>query len=41
VFKEEFGFNEAVVFGLIWLAVALYSFDTWRSSSESAKPILE
>jgi chloramphenicol-sensitive protein RarD len=41
VFKEEFGFNDAVVFGLIWLAVALYSFDTWRSSSESAKPILE
>jgi chloramphenicol-sensitive protein RarD len=41
VFKEKFGFNQAVVFGLIWLAVALYSFDTWRSSSGTAEPLLE
>ncbi len=41
VFKEKFGFNEAVVFSLVWLAVALYSFDAWRSSSTSVEPLLE
>jgi chloramphenicol-sensitive protein RarD len=41
VFKEDFGFNEVVVFSLIWIAVALYSFDTWRSSSKAVEPCFE
>jgi chloramphenicol-sensitive protein RarD len=32
VYREDFGTNQAVVFGLIWVAVLLYSFDSWRSS---------
>jgi len=33
VYHETFGLNQAIVFGLIWVAVLLYSFDTWRSST--------
>ena len=36
VFRVDFGVNQAVVFGLIWLAVLLYSFDAWRSSKTDA-----
>ena len=35
VYKEDFGTNQAVVFGLIWVAVLLYSFDSWRSSKSN------
>ena len=32
VYKESFDLHRGIVFGLIWLAVILYSFDTWRST---------
>lgn len=35
IFHEEFTIQHAIVFCLIWIAVALYSFDAWRSSSLS------
>ena len=39
VYREDFGTNQAVVFGLIWVAVLLYSFDSWRSSKSNPKSI--
>lgn len=39
IFKEDFTTDRAIVFGLIWLAVALYSFDAWRSSTLTAEPL--
>ena len=30
-FGEPFGINQVIVFGLIWAAILLYSFDTWRT----------
>ena len=39
VYQEVFGINQAVVFGLIWVAVLLYSFDSWRSSKSNSKSI--
>lgn len=41
IFKEDFTTNRAIVFGLIWLAVALYSFDAWRTSTLTAEPLAE
>jgi len=39
VYQEVFGINQAVVFGLIWVAVLLYSFDSWRSSKSNSESI--
>lgn len=39
VYREDFGTNQAVVFGLIWVAVLLYSFDSWRSSKSNSESI--
>ena len=39
VYREDFGTNQAVVFGLIWVAVLLYSFDSWRSSKSNPESI--
>ncbi len=41
IFREHFGLTEGVVFGLIWVAVMLYSFDAWRSSSVAVEPMIE
>ena len=41
VFHESFGLTQAIVFGLIWTAVILYSYDAWRSSSVPVEPTLE
>ncbi len=32
-FDEPFGMKQAIVFGLIWTAILLYSFDMWRHKS--------
>ena len=39
VYQEVFGINQAVVFGLIWVAVLLYSFDSWRLSKSNPESI--
>jgi chloramphenicol-sensitive protein RarD len=41
IFHEEFGRTQAIVFGLIWLAVVLYSVDAWRSRTMTAEPGLD
>ena len=41
VFHEEFGTTQFIVFGLIWLAVLLYSIDAWRSASATVEPVLD
>lgn len=41
VFHEHFGSTQVVVFGLIWIAVLLYSYDAWRTSSVTVEPMLE
>lgn len=41
VFHEDFGRTQAIVFGLIWIAVLLYSYDAWRSSSVAVEPAVE
>ncbi len=41
VFHEQFGVTQGVVFGLIWVAVMLYSFDAWRTSSVAVEPMIE
>jgi chloramphenicol-sensitive protein RarD len=41
IFNEDFNSDRAIVFGLIWFAVILYSFDAWRSSTLTADPLAE
>jgi chloramphenicol-sensitive protein RarD len=41
IFHEAFGVNKIIVFSLIWIAVLLYSYDTWRSTSAKVEPVLE
>ena len=41
VFHEEFGTTQFIVFGLIWLAVLLYSIDAWQSASATVEPVLD
>ena len=41
VFHEHFGLEQVIVFGLIWVALLLYSYDAWRSSSRTAEPFPE
>jgi chloramphenicol-sensitive protein RarD len=40
-FNEQFGLTQFIVFSLIWVAVILYSFDAWRSSTLTAEPTPE
>lgn len=41
MFHEEFGRTQLIVFGLIWLAVLLYSVDAWRSRTLTVEPGLD
>ena len=41
VFKEEFGLQRGIVFGLILMAVLLYSYDTWKYSTAQIEPTIE
>ena len=33
-FDEDFGLDQAIAFGMIWIAVIIYSADTWRRSRQ-------
>tara|TARA_B100000959_G_scaffold215314_1_gene226712 strand:- start:651 stop:1559 length:909 start_codon:yes stop_codon:yes gene_type:complete len=41
IFHEQFGVTQGIVFGLIWVAVLLYSFDAWRNASVTVEPTIE
>ncbi|HIA71858.1 MAG TPA: EamA family transporter RarD [Phycisphaerales bacterium] len=41
IFKEEFGLQRGIVFGLIFLAVLLYSYDSWKFSTAQIEPAIE
>ena len=41
MFKEPFQTTQYIVFGLIWTAILLYSYDAWQSKKASAEPILD
>ncbi|MBC8309916.1 MAG: EamA family transporter RarD [Planctomycetes bacterium] len=40
-FNEPFGAIQIIVFALIWIAIILYSYDAYRSSTLSSEPLIE
>lgn len=41
IFKEEFGLQRGIVFGLILIAVLVYSYDALKFSNAQVEPIIE
>ena len=41
MFKEPFQTTQIIVFGLIWTAIFLYSYDAWQSKKTSTEPIFD